>query len=99
MDTFNKIINSSRPVLVDFYAEWCAPCKMMAPILKQTKDALGDKIRIIKIDTEKNMNISAIYNIRSVPTLMLFKNNKVIWQTQGLIQANALIKIMNQYIN
>lgn len=99
MTDFNEIIKGDVPVLVDFYAEWCAPCKMMPPILKQVKDQLGDKIRIIKIDTDKNPAISEKLRIRSIPTMMLFKNGEKSWETSGVMQASQLIATLNYYLN
>ncbi len=94
MTNFNEIINDDTPVLVDFYADWCAPCKMMPPILKQLKDSLGDKIRIIKIDSEKNAPLSQKYQVRSIPTLILFKKGLPAWQHSGVLQAGELIDAM-----
>jgi len=99
MAKFNEIISSDTPVLIDFYADWCAPCKMMPPILKQVKDRFGDKIRIIKIDTDKNPEISYKYQIRSIPTLILFRNGEKIWQTSGAVPAQRLISDLQYYIN
>lgn len=99
MNKFSEIINSETPVLVDFYANWCAPCKMMPPILKQVKDNLGENIRIIKIDTEKNQAVSIKYQIKSIPTMILFKNGKVVWQNSGVMQANQLIPILEKHLN
>ncbi len=99
MTDFNTIIKGEVPVLVDFYADWCAPCKMMPPILKQVKDQLGDKIRIIKIDTEKNRAISEKFQIRSIPTMILFKNGEKAWETSGVMQATQLLATLKYYIN
>jgi thioredoxin 1 len=99
MSNFSQIINDKTPVLVDFYADWCAPCKMMPPILKEVKNKLGDKIRIIKIDTDKNPAISQKYRIRSIPTMILFKNGENVWQTSGVLQASQLIETLNYYLN
>ena len=77
METFNELISSSDvPVIVDFFAEWCGPCKTMSPILKQVKDIQGDKVRIVKVDVDKNNALTMQYSIQSVPTLMIFKNGK-----------------------
>lgn len=97
MDNFNKLINSEKPLLVDFFAEWCGPCKTMAPILKEVKTQLGDKSTIIKIDIDKNPEVAKTYQVRSVPTLILFKNGKSVWKQSGVIQANELVKIINQF--
>ncbi len=99
MTNFNELIKGEVPVLVDFYADWCAPCRMMPPILKQVKEQLGDKIRIIKIDTDKNPGISETYKIRSIPTMMLFKNGEKTWETSGVMQASQLLTTLNYYIN
>lgn len=96
--TFNDIINSDKPVLVDFYADWCGPCKMMPPILKEVKSSLGDQVKIIKIDSDKEVQLSQKYQIRSIPTLMIFKNGKVLWKEAGVKQASELQTILKQYI-
>ncbi|MFP4025594.1 MAG: thioredoxin [Thiohalospira sp.] len=90
MAKFNDIINDNRPVLIDFYADWCQPCKMVAPILKEVKNSLGEKVRIIKIDVDRNPEISSKYNIRSVPTLMLFKNGQLKFNQSGVISADQI---------
>lgn len=92
MATFNSVVKSDIPVLVDFYAEWCGPCKMMRPILKEVKDQLGDQVKIIKIDVDKNQKLAQNLHVRGVPTLMIFKNGKSLWRQSGVIPAEDLIK-------
>ena len=97
MESFEDIIKSEKPVLVDFFATWCGPCKMMHPILEELHEKVGDKARIIKVDIDKNEQLAAMYNVRSVPTLMLFKNGKLEWRTAGVQSADALEQVINQY--
>lgn len=98
METFNELISSSDvPVIVDFFAEWCGPCKTMSPILKQVKDMQGDKVRIIKVDVDKNNALAMQYSIQSVPTLMIFKNGKQMWRQSGVINAGELNKIVEMF--
>ncbi len=94
MSKFNEIINSETPVLVDFYADWCAPCKMMTPILKQVSDDMGDEVKILKVNVDNNQAAAAKYGVRSIPTLMIFQNGKVQWQNAGVVHAVELKKII-----
>ena len=98
MSKFNDIINSDQPVLVDFFAEWCGPCKAMAPILKEVASQIDGKARILKVDIDKNPAAASAYGIRSVPTLILFKNGKIVWQQPGVADARNLINIISQYV-
>jgi thioredoxin 1 len=94
--SFNEIINDGTPVLVDFYADWCAPCKMMTPILKQLKSEMGDKLNIIKIDTERNPDVAIKYQVRGIPNLILFRKGQLLWQQAGVVQMPQLQQIIEQ---
>ncbi|HBQ60878.1 MAG TPA: thioredoxin [Balneolaceae bacterium] len=94
--SFNDIINEDTPVLVDFYADWCAPCKMMTPILQQLKSEMGDKINIIKIDTERNPDVAIKYQVRGIPNLILFRKGELLWQQAGVVQMPQLKQIIEQ---
>lgn len=93
---FNSLINSDTPVLVDFFAEWCQPCKMQSPILHELAREQTGKLRVVKIDVDKNPEISNRYHIRSVPTLMLFKNGNIIWKHSGVASKHQLAEIVTQ---
>jgi len=95
--SFGEIINSKTPVLVDFSADWCGPCKMLAPILKQVKVELGDTLKIVKIDIDKNQLLSAKYQVRGVPTMMLFKNGELLWRQSGLLQKHEIVNVVRQH--
>lgn len=98
MSSFNEIINQDKPVLVDFFADWCGPCKMMSPILTEVKAALGDEVSIIKIDVDKNQSLAAKYQVKGVPTLLLFKNGVQLWRQSGVLQKSDLITLVNIHI-
>ncbi|WP_319480557.1 thioredoxin [uncultured Draconibacterium sp.] len=95
---FKNIINCKRPVLVDFYADWCGPCKQMPAILKQVKAELKENIKIIKVDVDRNPNIASKYQIRSIPTLMLFKDGELKWSGMGVRPADEVKSIVEQYL-
>ena len=99
METFNEVISGDQLVLVDFFATWCQPCKMMHPILEQLKSQLGHNIRVIKIDVDRNNTTAARFNIQSVPTLMLFRKGEVLWRRSGVTQSSELLQIINSYLN
>ena len=97
MATFSEIINSGKPVLVDFSAEWCGPCKMMKPILDELKQKVQDRTTILKIDVDKNPQAASVYNIQGVPTLILFNKGKIVWRQSGVVPANKLEQIIGQH--
>ena len=97
-DSFNNIINSETPVLVDFHADWCGPCKMLAPILKQVKEEMGNALKIVKIDVDKNQSLASTYQVRGVPTMVLFKNGKQVWRQSGVLQKNDIVRVVQQHI-
>lgn len=97
MSNFSEIINKDQPVLVDFFATWCGPCQTLAPILKQVKDELGDSVSILKIDVDKNQAIAAQFQVRGVPTMLLFKNGKQLWRQSGVLSKNDLISVIKQH--
>lgn len=93
-NSFEALIQSEIPVLVDFYATWCGPCKALAPILKQVKETLGEAVKIIKIDVDKNRSLATKYQVRGVPTMLLFKNGNQLWRQSGVLQSNDLISVI-----
>lgn len=98
MNDFNQIISDTKPTLVDFYASWCGPCKMQAPILQDVKQEVGDEANIIKIDVDKNTALAAQYNVRSIPTLIMFKEGEAMWRGQGLHQKDQLVAKVREFI-
>lgn len=97
--TFNELIQSEKPVLVDFFATWCGPCKMMAPILKEVKQVVGDNASIVKVDVDISPEAAQAYQVQGVPTLILFKQGKVLWRQSGVVPKAGLVNIINQHIN
>lgn len=96
--SFSQIIKGEKPVLVDFYTDWCGPCKMMTPILKSLKKRMGESINIIKIDAEKNPAAAIRYQVRGVPTLILFRKGEVLWQQSGVVQVEQLYSIITSKV-
>lgn len=94
---FDEIIKSDKPVLIDFYAEWCGPCKMLAPILKEVKEEIGDAATIVKIDVDASPQASQKFEIRGVPTLILYKNGEQVWRKSGLLDKQSLLSLLKQY--
>ena len=97
MSKFTDIINSEKPVLVDFFATWCGPCKTMSPILDEVAKKVSGKATILKVDVDKNQHAAANYKVQGVPTLILFKKGKILWRQSGVVQANQLTKIIEHY--
>jgi thioredoxin 1 len=97
-ETFNDIIQGDKLVLIDFFAEWCAPCKLMKPILTELRQRIGDKIRILKVDVDRSPVVSSAFDIQSVPTLMLIRNKNIVWRQAGVVQAGQLEQIINQFL-
>lgn len=98
MAIFSDIINKDTPVLIDFFATWCGPCKTMSPILEDLKKQMGDQVSIVKIDVDKNPGVAAKYQVRGVPTLMIFKSGEQLWRQSGVYSAHDLKAILNQYL-
>lgn len=97
MEKFDDIIKSEKPVLVDFFATWCGPCKMMHPVLDELHTQIGEKARIIKIDIDKNQELAALYNVRSVPTFMIFQNGEMKWRSAGMQPGSSLEAELSKY--
>ena len=95
--TFKEMIQSNKPVLVDFTATWCGPCKLMAPVLKEVKQEIGDTATIIKVDVDKNQQAASEYQVQSVPTLILFKNGQPLWRQSGVMQKAGLVSVIKKF--
>jgi len=95
---FAELINSDQLVLIDFSAEWCGPCKMLAPILKQVKDEMGDSLKIVKIDVDKNQALANTFQVRGVPTMMFFKNGKQLWRQSGVLQKGEIVQVAKSFM-
>ena len=98
METFNEIINSNKPVLVDFYATWCGPCKVMGPVIEELGKELEGKARVLKVDVDKNQAVAGQYKVQAVPTLIIFKNGQIVWRNSGTMQKPALLAQIEQYM-
>jgi len=96
MESFQDIIRSDTPVLVDFYADWCGPCKAMNPVIKEVAKALNGKSRVIKVDIDKSVQAAQAYNVRAVPTFILFKKGNIVWRHSGMIDKNSLLGILTK---
>lgn len=97
MDEFDKLISGENPVLVDFFATWCGPCKMMSPVLEDVKKQVGDDVTIVKIDVDRNQELASMYGIQSVPTLLLFKKGECVWRASGVQRGADLVALLQQY--
>lgn len=97
MSKFSELLNQEKPVLIDFFAEWCGPCKMLAPILKEVKEELGDGVTILKIDVDKNQNLASKYQVRGVPTMILYKSGQQVWRQSGVVQKDQLVDIITKF--
>lgn len=96
-ETFNTLINGDKPVLVDFFAVWCGPCKTMAPILTNLKEQVGDSVVIVKVDIDKSPEAANTYQVQAVPTLIIFKQGKIVWRQSGVVQANQLQQVLQMH--
>lgn len=98
MNAFQDLINSDKPVLIDFFATWCGPCQMLAPILSEVKSELNDQVKIIKIDVDKYQDLAAQYQVRGVPTMMIFKKGEMLWRQSGVLSKKDLVSILKTHL-
>ncbi len=98
MNKFQELITGEKPVIIDFFATWCGPCQALAPILIDVKSELGDAIRIVKVDVDKNQNVASQFQVKGVPTLLLFQNGKMLWRQSGVVSKNELVQIIRQKV-
>lgn len=98
-NSFDQIINSEKPVLIDFFATWCGPCQVLGPILKEVKESLGERVSILKVDVDKNQELAAMQQVRGVPTMMLFQNGKQLWRQSGVLSKEEIVKIILEKSN
>ncbi len=98
-NAFSKIIDADKPVLVDFYADWCGPCRMMPPVLKEIKSRLGDQVQVFKVNVDEHTDVAAHFQVSSIPTLMIFKKGQLLWREPGVKNAGQLQQILNNYIS
>lgn len=96
METFNDLIRSGKPVLVDFYADWCGPCKTMSPVIQEVARAIQGQARVIKVDIDKSVEAARVYGIQAVPTFIIFKNGNIVWRHSGIIDKNSLVNLLQQ---
>lgn len=98
MSKFDEVIKGEKPVLVDFYADWCGPCQAMAPVVKEVKSEVGDKVKVLKVDIDKNPKAARIFNVRGVPTFILFKKGKQLWRQSGVITKRDLLGVISKSV-
>lgn len=99
MNSFESHIQGNKPVVVDFFAEWCGPCKLMPPVLLQVKDKVGERATILKMDIDKNSQYASLYDIRSVPTLIIFKHGEILWRKSGVTSAHEILEHLNMHLS